>query len=143
MKKEVKLVRDEDKHPIDSYLVDNEGNHVSYSGICNEEARQIHKKVDDDLRLMCMVIFWASVLLFIHIGTVFVVPMLFVLAAYISNMVIDKHVQKLYSRMSECEYYEDTVYLFNRDWNMYRWFNKAIWACFAIGVLSFVALLLA
>lgn len=140
MKKEIKILKDADKHPIDSYLVDSEGNHECYSCICNKVGREIHKKVDNDMRLMNIVIILASIALYVTTNSLFLVPMLFCILAFVANMAIDKHEQLLYFRMEECEYYEDTVYLFNKSWNKYRWFNKAIWCSFILGVLSFVLL---
>ena len=137
-------MRDEDKHPIDEYLVDNEGNYSCYSCTCINKGHEIHTKVDNDLRLLNVVIMIISISLYINLHSVYyLAPFAFCLLAFTLNMIVDKREQMLYFKMSECEYYEDTEVLFNKHWNRYgRWFNKVIWGSFVLGILSLISVLL-
>lgn len=138
MKKEIKILKDADKHPIDEYLVDNEGNYSCYSCTCNEVANEQHDKVDADLRLGNVIIMAASILLYVNLHALhYLIPFLFCLLSFTNNMIADKCVQLLYGKMSECVYYEDTEVLFNKHWNKYgRWHNKLIWGSFILGIIS-------
>lgn len=140
MKKEIRILRDEKKHPINEYFVDNEGNYSCYSCTCNEVANEQHYKVDNDLRLGNVIIMVTSILLYVNLHSLYyLIPFLFCLFAFTNNMIADKCVQILYGKMSECKYYEDTVVLFNNHWNKYgKWHNKIIWGSFILGIISFV-----
>ena len=131
-----------EKHKLNEYFTKDD-KFVIYDKILCDEAQHQHDKVDENLSLLTVALIIGSVVGYsvFHLW-LWLIPFVLLLVSHLTNMMADKSSERLYYKMSECDYYEDAEELFKKYSNQVgRPLNRVIWGSFVVGVLSFVVVL--